>query len=67
MVAADVDNFSSLQHAFEGANAIFAVTDFWGPYNDRNNANKGKENAMLRNKWAYHNELQQGPSSPPAF
>lgn len=32
MVAADVDDLSSLQRAFEGADAIFAVTDFWGPY-----------------------------------
>ena len=103
MVAADVDDFSSLQRAFEGASAIFAVTDFWGkplpnsdrsamdvsrkvsftmagglpqplpvhllmkpagPYHDPKNVNKGKENDMLRNKWAYYNELQQGRSLP---
>lgn len=32
MIAADVDDFSSLRRAFDGAEAIFAVTDFWGPY-----------------------------------
>lgn len=32
MVAGDLDDLSSLGRAFEGADAIFAVTDFWGPY-----------------------------------
>ena len=61
MVAADVDDYASLKRAFDGANAIFSVTDFWHPYNDPNNVNKGKENGMLRNEWAYHHEVQQGP------
>lgn len=64
VVAADLDDVSSLKKAFEGANAIFAVTDFWGPYNDPKNANKGKENNTMRNAWAYQYELQQGMFLP---
>ena len=29
LVAADLDDQASLEKAFAGANAIFAVTDFW--------------------------------------
>ena len=65
MVAADVDDYASLKRAFEGASAIFAVTDFGGPYNSEKNVDKGKENGMLRNEWAYHHEVQQGPFLPP--
>lgn len=32
LVEADIDNTSSLIHAFSGAHAIFAVTDFWAPF-----------------------------------
>jgi uncharacterized protein YbjT (DUF2867 family) len=32
MVAADLDDSSTLPAAFAGATAIFAVTDFWGPF-----------------------------------
>lgn len=60
MVAANLDDVSSLNRAFEGATAIFSVTDFWGPYHDPKNKDKGKENGMLRNEWAYECELQQG-------
>ncbi|KAG6908847.1 hypothetical protein DXG01_003013 [Tephrocybe rancida] len=34
MVAADIDDPSTLTHAFEGAQAIFGVTDFWQPMVD---------------------------------
>ncbi|KFY89829.1 hypothetical protein V500_05449 [Pseudogymnoascus sp. VKM F-4518 (FW-2643)] len=32
VVEGDIDNSSSLDSAFAGANAIFAVTDFWSPF-----------------------------------
>lgn len=32
MVQADLDEPSTLQNAFQGANAIYAVTDFWQPF-----------------------------------
>lgn len=32
LVEADIDDTSSLIHAFSGAHVIFAVTDFWAPF-----------------------------------
>lgn len=32
VVAGDFDDVASLSSAFRGANAIFAVTDFWAPF-----------------------------------
>jgi uncharacterized protein YbjT (DUF2867 family) len=63
MVAADLDDPASLDRAFEGASAIFATTDFWAPYHNPANKDKGKENGILRNEWVYRYELQQGRHS----
>jgi hypothetical protein len=60
LVAADLDDVPSLVKAFKDADVIFGVTDFWAPYFDPRNANKGKENGTTRNAWAYQYELQQG-------
>jgi uncharacterized protein YbjT (DUF2867 family) len=42
MVQADFDNFNSLVAAFQGANVIFGVTDFWTIFNDAESHKKKK-------------------------
>ncbi|KAG5754492.1 hypothetical protein H9Q72_008330 [Fusarium xylarioides] len=41
VVQADLDDRASLAKAFHDANVIFAVSDFWGIYNDPKNRNNG--------------------------
>jgi NmrA-like family len=57
VVKADVDDPTSLGPAVEGANAIFAVTDFWTPLRDPANQSKVEPGQTI-NEWAYHHELQ---------
>ena len=60
MVSANLDDTASLVQAFEGANAIFTVTDFWHPFYDP----AQREKAAAANKhitvFTYEYELQQG-------
>ncbi len=64
LVAADLDDPTSLKHAFAGANAIFGVTDFWqfmwaflkDPAAQKTAADQGK----TLNQMACDRELQQG-------
>ncbi|TKA68317.1 hypothetical protein B0A55_08611 [Friedmanniomyces simplex] len=60
LVAADLDDVESLEKAFEGANAIFAVTDFWQfiqlPSTNQAAAEQGRE----PNQVAMDLEIQQG-------
>ncbi|RSL55871.1 hypothetical protein CEP54_009115 [Fusarium duplospermum] len=58
VVEADIDKPSTLTPAFEGANAIFAVSDFWGLYGDPANKEKAKPGQAL-NEWAGEHETQQ--------
>ncbi|KAH6603813.1 hypothetical protein Trco_007259 [Trichoderma cornu-damae] len=58
VVCADMDDPSTLEQAFQGANAIFAVSDFWGLYNDPANKDKPKPGQPL-NVWAAEHETQQ--------
>ena len=58
MVTANLDDPTSLESAFDGATAIFAVTDFWGPFTDPANHSKVKPGQTI-NKWSYEHELQQ--------
>ncbi|KAM0432305.1 hypothetical protein ACHAPT_004845 [Fusarium lateritium] len=58
VVEADIDKPSTLAAAFEGANAIFAVSDFWGLYEDPANRDKPKPGQPL-NGWAGEHETQQ--------
>jgi NAD(P)-dependent dehydrogenase (short-subunit alcohol dehydrogenase family) len=58
IVSADLDTPSSLLSAFEGANAIFAVSDFWGLYFNPANASKAAEGEPL-NVWAANHETGQ--------
>ncbi|KIL89398.1 hypothetical protein FAVG1_06976 [Fusarium avenaceum] len=55
---ADLDDKASLSNAFQGANAIFAVSDFWGIYNDPKNRDKPKP-GQPRNEWTKAQETQQ--------
>ncbi|EEU34860.1 uncharacterized protein NECHADRAFT_64914 [Fusarium vanettenii 77-13-4] len=58
VVSADLDKPDTLPAAFEGAHAIFAVSDFWGLY--MNPANKGKAKpGQPLNVWAGDHETQQ--------
>ncbi|KAG8356453.1 hypothetical protein FVEN_g5814 [Fusarium venenatum] len=58
VVQADLDEPSTLVAAFEGANAIFAVSDFWGLYSDLANKSRAKPGQPL-NQWAAEHEEQQ--------
>ncbi|KAA8645245.1 hypothetical protein EYZ11_007730 [Aspergillus tanneri] len=57
VVQADLDSPSTLSSAFKDANAIFAVSDFWGLYSDPANATKAKDQPL--NIWAANHETEQ--------
>jgi hypothetical protein len=59
VVKADTGDVSTLKSAFAGADAIFAVTDYWAPFwspSARANVPKGQ---TLR-EYAYHDEVRHG-------
>ncbi len=58
VVQADMNEPDSLSAAFKDANALFAVSDFWGIYNDPANKDKAKPGQPL-NLWAASHEKQQ--------
>lgn len=58
VVAADLNDINSLSAAFDGAHAIFVVSDFWGIYGDPANASKPAQGEPL-NLWAARTEKQQ--------
>ncbi|KAF4342544.1 nitrogen metabolic regulation nmr [Fusarium beomiforme] len=55
---ADLGDRASLARAFQDANAIFGVSDFWGIYNDPKNKSKPKPGQAL-NEWTKIQETQQ--------
>jgi uncharacterized protein YbjT (DUF2867 family) len=57
VVQADLDSPSTLSSAFANANAIFAVSDFWGLFGDP--ANAAKANGQPLNVWAANHETEQ--------
>jgi hypothetical protein len=63
MVAADLDDPSTLPAAFAGATAIFAVTDFWGPFmalvQSHERQSRELKPGQTVNAWAYEHELAQ--------
>lgn len=59
MVKAELDDQSSLVAAFKGATAVFAVTDFWGPFFDPASTQKLKPGQTI-NEYSYDLELQRG-------
>ncbi|KAJ5633195.1 hypothetical protein N7490_009534 [Penicillium lividum] len=58
VVQVDIDIPTTLLTAFEGANAIFAVSDFWGLYGDPANKDKPQPGQPL-NVWVHEHEIQQ--------
>lgn len=58
VVQANLDDRASLAKAFQDANVIFAVSDFWGIYNDPKNRNKPRQGQAL-NEWTKGQETQQ--------
>ncbi|KAF2461169.1 hypothetical protein BDY21DRAFT_279200 [Lineolata rhizophorae] len=59
MVAGDLNSLKSLIQAFQGANAIFAVTDFWRPLSDPK-FTEGIKPGQTLSELAYEHELRQG-------
>lgn len=60
MVQADLDDVESLTRAFAGANAIFALTDYWVPMADENSLIKSKEEGIVVNEFCHNLEVQRG-------
>ena len=60
MVSANLDDPASLSKAFEGANAIFSVTDFWAPFYTPSSRAAAAAAGKSINEWVYDYELQQG-------
>lgn len=59
VVQGNLDDPSSLPTAFESANAIYAVTDFWTPIFDGSSEGKVKPGQGIL-EWAYDLEVQRG-------
>ncbi|PLB47401.1 putative hscarg dehydrogenase [Aspergillus steynii IBT 23096] len=59
VVQADLDDPASLEAAFQDANTIFAVTDFWNSFASPENRSKKRPDQPM-NEWTYHYEKQQG-------
>lgn len=60
MVAADLSDKSSLTRAFRDANAIFSVTDYWGPFRSSELRAAAAAEGKLLGVAAYEFERQQG-------
>ena len=60
MVNADLRDPPSLLKAFEGAHAIFSVTDFWAPYLDKSNQAKAQQQGKHIGQLSYELEYEQG-------
>lgn len=60
LVKADLDDVASVEHAFSGASAIFAVTDFWSHFFNPANTLKAKEAGLSINEYARDLEIAQG-------
>lgn len=60
IVKADLDDVKSLVKAFDGANIIFSVTNYWEPFFRPDCRAKAAEAKISCRKFAYDVELQQG-------
>jgi hypothetical protein len=60
MVSANLHDPASLTAAFQGANLIFSVTDFWKPFFTPANHAKAHELNKSIGEYAYDLEVQQG-------
>lgn len=59
MVQGDVNDIDSLNLAFQGANVIFGVTDFWQPFLEQANYAKLKAGQTI-NEFCFDLEVQKG-------
>lgn len=60
LVAADLNDEESLSQAFQGANAIYAVTDFWQFMKDSDTFSAAQRSGLKPNEIAMQREIQQG-------
>lgn len=60
VVKGDLDHKESLKAAFTGANAIFAVTDFWTHFRNPDNGPKAEAAGRTINEYAMDLEIAQG-------
>jgi hypothetical protein len=60
MVSANLSDLASLTSAFDGANAIFSVTDFWGPFRSESLRTQATAEGKAFGVAAYEAERQQG-------
>jgi hypothetical protein len=60
IVKADLDDKASLTAAFQGANAIFAVTDFWQHFSKPENHALASKAGKTINEYAFDLEVAQG-------
>ena len=60
MISANLHDPPSLLRAFEGAHAIFSVTDFWAPYLDKKNQARAQAQGKSIGQLAYELEYEQG-------
>jgi hypothetical protein len=58
IVRADLSDPVSLAKAFQGASIVFAISDFWGIYNESNSLDKPKPDSQF-NEWVKQKETQQ--------
>ena len=59
LVAADLQDQSSLEHAFSGAHMIFGVTDFWAVYGVQENRSLVSAGQTYP-EWVQDQEIKQG-------
>lgn len=59
IVKGDLNDPASLKKAFQGANAIFGTTDFWGHLNDPSTHKLAAEQNRTPNEVAYDKEVAQ--------
>jgi hypothetical protein len=63
VVKADTSDWFSLLMAFDGCDAIFAVTDYWAPFFDPSLRKKhavGPDPGKALREWAYEDEINHG-------
>lgn len=60
IVQADLDDVKSLKIAFEGANVIFTVTNYWEPFFRPDCREEAREQGISCRKYAYDVEYRHG-------
>ncbi|KAF4994239.1 hypothetical protein FDECE_13178 [Fusarium decemcellulare] len=60
LVAADLNDVTSLKDAFRGANVIFSVTNYWEPFFRPDCREQAQQEGISCRKFAYNVEYQQG-------